>query len=314
MNSEKLKPQEREKVGRQDVIIDHPQGSSNELVSQIRQSAEVIARQKEVRVHDKSGRVIFKGTPAQLGVFYRNKDYGAIENLGDISGPDGKSIVRFGESNASGFIKRDQAPAVFNHLAKMLEQTGQRQSPESKLKIEEKRELDEEEVKTLANEAGMFIRNYESKEPRGMFEEGYNGEALGLGRLEVDPEIGKHFQAHGIAKGTIGEQLRSLNQLLGRGIDKEKPFYTTALRLADEEEAALAGAVGTLGPYEGGSFIVISEPDRSIKDGVGGVVVNEHFYNTIPKLEERFPGVEFIKASELANTLKRLLSAESKSK
>ena len=157
--------------------------------------------------------------------------------------------------------------------------------------------LSEEEIKQLANEAGAFIRNY-TREPSGPMDEGrYDWTELMIGRHDIRPEIGKRFQAHGLAKGSMGEQLKFLNTLLAEGIDPKRPFHTLPLRETDENEQA-GGAMGAVGPYDSGSFIVISEIDKSMKEGIAGVLVNEHCYGAIPTLEKHFPGVKFIKAGE----------------
>ena len=95
----------------------------------------------------------------------------------------------------------------------------------------------------------------------------------------------------------MGEQLKFLNTLLAEGIDPKRPFHTLPLRETDENEQA-GGAMGAVGPYDSGSFIVISEIDKSMKEGIAGVLVNEHCYGAIPTLEKHFPGVKFIKAGE----------------
>lgn len=180
--------------------------------------------------------------------------------------------------------------------------------PEGKSRVETvNQELGEDEINELARRANEFIRNYKPDFSDSVVaSERYEGEALMLGRRSINPELGRRFQAHGIAKGRITEQLRSFNQLLAKGIDKSKPFYSTPLRMSDEEEASVAGAVGAVGPYDTGSFILVSQLDRQISDGIGAVLVNEHYYHAIPTLQQRFPDIKFIKASEVARGLNQL--------
>lgn len=65
--------------------------------------------------------------------------------------------------------------------------------------------LSESEIKQLTNGAAAYIRNY-SREPLSPTDDGrYDGSALMMGRHDIRPEIGKRFQAHGLAKGSAGE-------------------------------------------------------------------------------------------------------------
>jgi len=146
-------------------------------------------------------------------------------------------------------------------------------------------------------DVGTFRRNYKHESPDDLFDGRYDESTLMIGRESINPEVGKRFQAHGLAKGGMGDQVRSLNTLLFKGIDPERPFHSLPLRQTDEIEQA-AGGLGAVGPFASGGFIVFSELDKSIKEGIAGVLVNEHFYGAIPTLEKHFPGVKFIKADE----------------
>lgn len=159
--------------------------------------------------------------------------------------------------------------------------------------------LSESEIKQIMIDVGTFRRNYK-QEPSGdsdLFGGEYDESTLMIGRASIDPEVGRRFQAHGLAKGSMGDQVRFLNTLLFKGIDSERPFHTAPLRQTDEIERAGAG-LGAVGPFDHGGFIVVSELDKSIEEGIAGVLVNEHFYGAIPTLEKHFPGIKFIKAAE----------------
>ncbi|MCL5784072.1 MAG: hypothetical protein M1142_01800 [Patescibacteria group bacterium] len=172
--------------------------------------------------------------------------------------------------------------------------------------------LTDEEIRRLSVDARNFVRNHPPETVQ--FGTGFEMEApyepmeLAFKRAEIDPEIGRRFDAHGIAKGGYADQLRALNFLLSKGIDPSRPFHSTRLRMLDEDEAAIAGAIGAAGPYDNGAFIVIGRPDQMLSDGIEGVLVNEHFYGAIPTLQQRFPNVRFIKASEISQGLDLLLS------
>ena len=76
------------------------------------------------------------------------------------------------------------------------------------------------------------------------------------GREAIDPAVGRHFDAHGIAKGYEFDQLANLNTLLTQGLDPNRSFHTAPLRLSDADESGAASALGAAGPYDTGGFIV----------------------------------------------------------
>jgi hypothetical protein len=167
-----------------------------------------------------------------------------------------------------------------------------------------------EEAKELASHASAIyrknLRNEEFSFGSGP-KQGNVTVDLMSARQEISPDIGKRFDAHGIAKGSVAEQLESLNRLLTKGPDPSKTLHTTKLRLSERDEIAAAAAIGAGGPYSNGGFIIVSHPDKMIADGIAGVLVNEHFYEAIPVLRLRFPEVKFIRADELKTGLEELL-------
>ena len=123
------------------------------------------------------------------------------------------------------------------------------------------------------------------------------------------PEIGSKFDAHGLAKIGVADQLRQLNTLLSKGIDKNKPFYT-ALLVAKNSAGAGAG-LGTAGghAYRDGSFIVVGEPSKLIEEsGIKHVIVNDAYYNIIDDLGKKFPQIGFVRADEAVEYFTKLLS------
>lgn len=98
---------------------------------------------------------------------------------------------------------------------------------------------------------------------------------------------------------------------MAKGIDPNKPFHTLPLRETDENEAAGA-ALGAVGPYDSGGFIVVSELDTSVKEGIAGVLVNEHYYGAIPTLEKHFPGIRFIKAEDAPQAMEYWVTEKEK--
>ena len=60
------------------------------------------------------------------------------------------------------------------------------------------------------------------------------------------PEIGSKFDAHGLAKIGVADQLRQLNTLLSKGIDKNKPFYTAPLIVKNSAFILLNGIISSM--------------------------------------------------------------------
>lgn len=116
---------------------------------------------------------------------------------------------------------------------------------------------------------------------------------------KIDVEVGKRFDAHGIAKKTATEQLETLLSILDNGIDPKRPFHTAPLAADPTAQGALAVGLGAAEAYRNGSFIILGNIDTPIsKGGVKYVLVNDIYYDAIPKLKKAYPSVEFIKANE----------------
>lgn len=108
-------------------------------------------------------------------------------------------------------------------------------------------------------------------------------------------------QAHGMSKGNIGDQFKSLLDILQNGTDKNRNngiLYTGPLVIDPELTAGMGAAIGTSGgtAYTDGGFILVAKKDRfEIKsaDDIGGVLVNEEVFRTLPeivsKLQNAFP-------------------------
>lgn len=124
-----------------------------------------------------------------------------------------------------------------------------------------------------------------------------NDEAfLYLNRL--DKEIASQFDAHGLAKINVPDQLKQLNNLLTKGIDKSRNFYTAPLAT---KTTGVGAGLGTGGghAYRDGSFIIVSGKNKTIaKDGIDYVIVNDAYYNIIDDLAKKFPQQKFVRADE----------------
>ena len=114
---------------------------------------------------------------------------------------------------------------------------------------------------------------------------------------EVSPEIGTRFDAHGLSKISVKDQLWQLNDLLTKGIDKSRKFYTAPLA----GKAGIGAGLGTGGghAYRDGSFIITAGKDKSlISDGIENVIVNDAYYPIINELRQKFPKINFVKAGD----------------
>ncbi len=162
------------------------------------------------------------------------------------------------------------------------------------------------EVRTIAANARKFIRDHpDITTPMPELGEDYAVQSdyyprdLADGRERVPPKVGTKFDAHGIQNDSEYLDLFTLNYLLTQGIDPNREFHTMPLSFTGG-----ASAFGAHAPYDMGGFIVIGHPNKMIyEEGIAGVIVNEHFYDVIPTLKERFPEIKFLKASDLADAL-----------
>lgn len=113
--------------------------------------------------------------------------------------------------------------------------------------------------------------------------------------LLVPPSVGRHFDAHGLSKGSSSNHLDGLLDLLTAGIDPKKDFHS----------GPLSGAQGTpISPFTAGSsFVVLSAPGKSLKDGIAYVVVADSYLHMLPQLSKAFPKVHFVKSGEAAQVL-----------
>lgn len=118
----------------------------------------------------------------------------------------------------------------------------------------------------------------------------------------LNPEIACKFDAHGLAKGGVANQLEQLNNLLSKGINKSKDFYTAPLAVKDG--AGIGAGLGTAGghAYRDGSFILVSGKNKSLSaDGIEYVIVNDAYYKIFDDLVKKFPEQKFIRADEAAD-------------
>ena len=114
----------------------------------------------------------------------------------------------------------------------------------------------------------------------------------------VPGEIGSKFDAHGIAKS---DQLEKLLQLLTKGIDDSKPFYTAPFEIPNDVKALMGPALGTGGgtAYKDGLAVVTSGYNEElIKSSIKYVFINDVYKKLVEPLSKKFPQYNFHLLSE----------------
>jgi hypothetical protein len=110
---------------------------------------------------------------------------------------------------------------------------------------------------------------------------------LTAGALELNlpPKLGGDTAAHGIRKGPLTDQLKSLHKLLDDGISKDKPFYFGHL------DRTAFGVEGIEKAYTTGAFVTVL---NDAKDGFDMILVNPAVKHLIPDLEKAHPNFKFV--------------------
>ncbi len=241
----------------------------------------------------------WKARFARIGEFLqRNSHAGKLSILDQEALPP----VAWGEANKFP-LYRDLTQAEQVNRAQVLEKFRRQRAPEPEGFNKEPRSLglSEKQIVDLTENANRYVAAKTDADP-----EWTAPVDLSRYRLEIPPDIGIHFDAHGMVRGTA-YNLRSLNALLTSGIDHSRPFHTTVLRDYDDMEIAAAG-IGAVGPFSTGDFILLGKPDVGIQaGGIHSVLVNEQHYASVSELQKTFPAIHFIKANEAPESLGKLL-------
>ncbi|MBS1994311.1 MAG: hypothetical protein JSS83_27555 [Cyanobacteria bacterium SZAS LIN-3] len=155
-------------------------------------------------------------------------------------------------------------------------------------------------------EIEAFHAHIDYKRPGGAYV-GMDPRGLIRGLDALNPDVGRHFNGHGMAKGSWLDQLKGLQELLTKGqANDRRPLYEMPLRGMEE----YAGAFGATRPFDTGTFILLSEAGARggiRENGIKYVLVNDHFYGAIADLQAAFPKVTFIRADEIATRLPQIL-------
>ena len=121
---------------------------------------------------------------------------------------------------------------------------------------------------------------------------------------DLDIEIASQFDAHGIAKVSVTDQLKQLNSILINGIDSSRDLYTAPLAAPKGVGAGLGTGGGHA--YRDGSFIIVSGKGKTLATGgIETVIVNDAYYSIIEDLRQKFPNIKFVKAEDAADFFNR---------
>lgn len=160
--------------------------------------------------------------------------------------------------------------------------------------------LTDDDIRKIGLDAAIFMRNDPSANFMALrFEEGPDGQLIDL---QVDPDVGERFDAHGIRKGNEEAQLRSLLSFLDNGIDMTRALHSAPLELRPEKKNPGLGSTGGTVDKESSCFLIMGGIDMPLVQGIRNVIVMPPFHAHIGKLRAAYPNVTFI-ASNQAKTI-----------
>jgi len=172
------------------------------------------------------------------------------------------------------------------------------------------------------------VENYFTENTRSTQDSKYNPDLSGEGELALQEQeetllqLGAdRIQAHGLAKGSIGQQFKDLLNILTNGLDNRGggQLYTAPLVMSADMRAGAGAALGTGGgtAYTDGGFIILAREGvneiRNVND-IGGVLVNQAVADTLPELIDRlkqaFPNISIESYSNAPKAIESIQSLE----
>lgn len=122
---------------------------------------------------------------------------------------------------------------------------------------------------------------------------------------KINDDIGFHFDAHGIAKWGIFQQIESLENILSKWIDTTRKFYTAPFSVPKSYQSMASGMWTISGTaYKDWAFVLVSWYDKSLdKDGIEIIFVNDGIDVLLPYLREKYPKYTFHLLSEQKQVL-----------
>lgn len=196
---------------KQQPKIENPE--NQEAEQQIKNSLDTVSDSGVVKIYDKSGKFVFSGNPDQLMIFWKNKDYGTIEDIGGISDEDGKSIFRFGAGDGHGFTDRKRIEGIFQQLEGQV--TRKKSAAEDQQKIVEIRQTLGQETpvpQPQEKTQEQIATTPEAKAENPIKQEGLFDDEKAKQILEVTKDWAKFG-------GNFYDHLTGKNMKLERGVD-----------------------------------------------------------------------------------------------
>lgn len=139
---------------------------------------------------------------------------------------------------------------------------------------------------TVSCERTRALRNMDPE--RGSISVATGGEGLLWAIDHIDPEVGRAFDAHGIALKT--DPVEALDKILKNGFDENKTLYTTGF----SRQTEAGPAIGADHPFTEGGIVLVSEQGRKLLEGIKYVVVGEEYSRVIDIMRERYPEVVIV--------------------
>ncbi len=137
-----------------------------------------------------------------------------------------------------------------------------------------------------------FVRTHEQRRIaslRGISND-FATEGLEKAVMQLPEEVGRRFQAHGIA-GKHGSSSSELDTLLTQGIDTSRHLYSTELRYNPE----ISGAIGADMPFTEGGVFIVSDLDAQLDNqGIKYVVLGEQYVKCLDAMQSRYPNVKIV--------------------
>jgi hypothetical protein len=271
------------------------------------------------KIFDRSGQEIFSGTPDQLAIYIRNQDYGEPSNIGNIADSSGQTLIRFGAEDGRGFAGRHRIEPLLGAIELRVnrrEQTahdqaraqeilatlgvgGNQPAEKSTLEKNAMNPLSPEERNRLVQELWIVERDTYNQHQTSLQEEmflvgqGFNVD--GSKYEQVSPDIGRDYDAHGIAKS---DQLTKLLHLLEQGVDPNLAFHTAPFELGNEERGAGGNTAGGTAHKDGLAVVTSGYRERIAENGIKHVFLNDVYGQLREPLQSLFPDVRIHLLSE----------------
>lgn len=122
----------------------------------------------------------------------------------------------------------------------------------------------------------------------GIPREAVGGLGLEWAIKNTPKEVGKEFDAHGIAKG---DPVKMLDDLLKEGIDPSRTLHSMPFT----QEIEAAGAFGAEMPSTRGGIIIVSGYGQELsKNGIKYVILDETYCRAIDALRKKYPEKTFL--------------------